>query len=205
MMTIEKKVGKFYYDDDGLIGPFESVQAARDDIQKSNTTASQIAILQLVEVGTVKRQWAVAESADRVLMPLGVDDVKTDESLWRISRVKFKRMCSGSATAHAALSHFYKIVTKDILQLEAAVEVNMSTAELPEIFADYYDCVDGWYLIRVGQVPPDLRDSYPRLQHKHNSIAHAELPAWQREMYYWSAEAEQFKLKLVYAAWAVED
>lgn len=122
-------------------------------------------------------------------------------SPWQIDRETLQRWCGSSAKDHAIFHKFYKQVTPTVHRLEPYVEDVVPPLEL----ARFYERISSFvYLIKIDLVPTELlRGYFPNILTKQNAVGHGELPEWQQDLYEWSGEYEQYRLKN--PAWHVED
>lgn len=133
----------------------------------------------------------------------GVDRARAVDSPlwpWRATKDQFSAIFAGRAGVAGA---FYRAMGTDGHVLEPVVERN----QLPRELAHCYDLVSPdlgptYWLIRINDVPAELRDQFPRLKPDRNQYEYDVSASWQRPLYSWS-DADQ-KWVLIDAAWGRE-
>lgn len=94
-------------------------------------------------------------------------------------------------------------VRGQMLVLDAFV----TSRTIPRAIADWFTlCQDrNTWMIKIGSVPPELRDRFGYLHRERNSIELGELPASQIELYAWQEAENKWLIRDEYAAWTRED
>jgi hypothetical protein len=122
-------------------------------------------------------------------------------SPWEIDLATYKKWSEGSAVNHAMMMAFYKRVAADIFRLEPHVEC----AHWPndDIRACYVFKADETWLLRIADVPRELRVCWPNLPLRNNLGEHNELLEWKKNLYW--CDGTNFLLRTEHAAWHVEE
>lgn len=97
---------------------------------------------------------------------------------------------------------YWKLWTPGKWVLRDAVKNNL---DIPSIISGLYQYskVTDYWIIKIADVPPELRGCYPTLQLEANHKERSELPEWQQTLYEWLEAEGKYRLMAMHKEWAV--